>query len=172
MHFDMPMRETSQYTMPRTPMGNHLRKQRHRMWLRNPYCHWCGKLTRLLDVNGGPQPVDMATVDHLFSRFNKGRENYSLGIKCTSHAGNPMIIRRVLACFACNQRRGFLESKITYLNEQRKKTGTIPLHEQVYYKRHLYLIALKARADRDVFGLISVMGIPLKEMISDADDKT
>ena len=74
-----------------------LGKQRKRLWEKDPHCHWCGRLTRLLDLGcqGSHQPDDMATIDHLNSRFSKDR-----------HAPCNGEIRRVIACYRCNHDRG------------------------------------------------------------------
>ena len=65
---------------------------RLRLWQDGPHCHWCGRITRLVDVASGQQaPPDQATVDHIYVKHDPRRRSL----------GNP----RVLACNECNQRR-------------------------------------------------------------------
>lgn len=153
-------------------MGRNYKRQREQMWRRNPRCYWCGRHTRLLNINGGLQPPDMATIDHLFSRINEDRRNHSAGIWKVSHSGNPYVVRRVLACYACNSERGRRETKLTHLREQQSKSGTTSLYTQSYEVRHRRLAALKQRAERDVFGLIGVMGWPLRGGTAKNDEKS
>lgn len=66
--------------------------ERQSLWLKNPYCHWCGKRTRLVFLKRGQtMPDDGATVDHVFNRLDPTR----LSNQST-----------VLACHKCNQDRG------------------------------------------------------------------
>jgi hypothetical protein len=78
-------------------MSNRLFKKQ--LWNENPYCHWCGCLTQLTNCANGIIPNDAATLDHLISRFNPAR-----WIK-----RKPGERRKVLACYACNQRRSIEE---------------------------------------------------------------
>lgn len=119
----------------------------------------------------------MATIDHLYSRLDENRSNVNHGVIKKSHSGNTMIIRRVLACYACNQERGRLECKMTKLKEQREASlnGIIQkhkrsrqnepriLHECGYPERHRRLRILQQRVEKDIAGLIAVMGLPLKD---------
>ena len=114
----------------------------------------------------------MATIDHLFSRLDEKRKEVNFGILRKDYTGETMVMRRVLACYACNQERGRRECKLTKLREQRassiaggsntKRRDGRALYECSYPERSHRLKKLKQRAERDVFGLISVMGLPLK----------
>lgn len=91
-----------------------------------------------------------------------------------------MVVRRVLACYACNQERGRLECKHSKLKEQRealvqglvdkqvahnnpKRCTHTVLHECSYPERRRRLKALQERIDKGgLSGLISVMGLPLR----------
>jgi hypothetical protein len=74
-------------------------KKRAKLWNLNPHCHWCGRLTILTPPgwDGNKNPADhpdLATIDHLYSRFNLLR---------WKPTGND--IRQVLACNKCNNSR-------------------------------------------------------------------
>ena len=73
---------------------------------RNSKCHWCQEetiLTNISELKGTPHPK-MATIDHVVSRFNPER-----WVKRKEGE-----VRKVLACFECNNRRS--------TEEQSKKT--------------------------------------------------
>ena len=152
-------------------MSRSITNQRARLWHRDPRCYWCKRHTRLLIVDGAA-PDDMATIDHLFSRLDEKRKEVNFGILRKDYTGETMVMRRVLACYACNQERGRRECKLTKLREQRassiaggsntKRRDGRALYECSYPERSHRLKKLKQRAERDVFGLISVMGLPLK----------
>lgn len=72
--------------------------QRKKLFSLDPHCFWCGCLTTLDYSN--PQLTTLATVDHLYSRWHPARSR-------RKHT-------KVLACFACNQRRNNCECKGTY----------------------------------------------------------
>ena len=79
------------------------REKKLKLFERDPYCHWCGRLTILTNVKeikGPPNPL-MATVDHLISRYRPER-----WVKA-----QPGEVRQVLSCFECNGRRAAEEAK-------------------------------------------------------------
>jgi len=70
---------------------------------KNPYCYYCGVrmlLTNIKEFHGSPDPAT-CTVEHLISRFHPRR-----WVKA-----KPGEIRKVLACYGCNQRRAAEEAK-------------------------------------------------------------
>ena len=74
-----------------------------KLWQADPRCHWCKRITRLLNIPEiqGPAPPDLATIDHLRSR-------YSLERFVKPKIGEST---KVLACYECNARRGIEETK-------------------------------------------------------------
>lgn len=72
--------------------------QRMKLFNEDPHCFWCGCLTTFDFSN--PKLTTLATVDHLYSRQHPARSR-------RKHM-------KVLACFACNQRRNNCEHKRTY----------------------------------------------------------
>lgn len=72
--------------------------QRRKLFKEDPHCFWCGCLTTLDYSN--PRLTTLATVDHLYSRWHPARSR-------RKHV-------KVLACFACNQRRNNCECKGIY----------------------------------------------------------
>lgn len=75
------------------PTNVHLRWQRQKLHQYDPRCYYCGRVTRLLETNGGHIPDDAATIEHLDSRYSDERGK---------HSGE---YRRVLACRKCNNER-------------------------------------------------------------------
>lgn len=99
--------------------AKNIARRREILWHRDPRCHWCGCLTRLMPGDQhkrAGQPKDMATVDHLDSRLS--------GQKAQYHAGEE---RTVLACQECNTRRGREEEQRLGIEEQRRRSGRLPL---------------------------------------------
>jgi hypothetical protein len=161
---------------------SNIAEQRARMWHKDPHCYWCRKRTRLVNPENGVNPPDMATIDHLYSRLDENRQKANHGIIKRDYKGRQIIVRHVLACFTCNQERGRLECKLSKLNEQRaavlngmmKKHSDNPLlqqknqycgvvlHKCHYQERKRRLKILKERAEKDIDGLVKVMGKPLK----------
>lgn len=70
------------------------------LWKRNPHCHWCGCLTQLTNCPDGKIPADAATIDHLYSRLDLRRW-------LKRKRGE---VKKVLACYDCNQRRSIEET--------------------------------------------------------------
>ena len=94
-----------------------IRKTKLKLYKENPYCHWCGCLTTLTNIKhikGQPNPT-MATVDHVLSKFDVRR--------WVEH--KPGEIRKVLACFKCNNQRSADEQARLGKEERlfRSKTG-------------------------------------------------
>lgn len=73
------------------------------MWRRNPHCYYCGVKTILPLANGkSPRAPNEATIDHLRPRHHPGRlEPIQRGE-----------LRRVLACWECNNKRDQWESSL------------------------------------------------------------
>lgn len=87
---------------PTTIMANKFRLQREKMWRRNPHCHYCGVKTILPSADGkSPRVMNEATIDHLRPRHHPGRLE-----PCSGE------IRRVLACWECNNKRDQWESAL------------------------------------------------------------
>lgn len=70
------------------------------LWEKNPHCHWCGELTELTNCPNGQVPPNAATIDHLYSKLDLRR-----WVK-----RKPGEVKKVLACYACNQRRSIEET--------------------------------------------------------------
>ena len=96
-------------------------------------------------------PSDAATIDHLYSRLHPRRLTFS---------GEQ---RRVLACAKCNNDRSREETKIVYLKQQQKQSGSRPLESFGYLERKRRLEMLKTRVEHSLEGLVAVMGKPIKE---------
>lgn len=75
--------------------GKVYRAIRERLHARDPRCHWCRRLTRLVQQSGGTLPDDAATVDHFRARPDPLRQK--------PPKGEPT---HVLACASCNSKRG------------------------------------------------------------------
>lgn len=74
------------------------RQFKKKLWhANNGKCHWCGKLTQLLHLPEikGKAPHDLATVDHLRSRYFLDRFVKPKNGERT----------KVLACYKCNAKR-------------------------------------------------------------------
>lgn len=87
--------------------------QRARLWHKDPHCHWCKTLTVL--TTGKLQQANSATIDHLYSKLNPKRRT-----PCA-----PGEVRRVLACYTCNQRRS-IEECATLSFEERYRRSKMP----------------------------------------------
>lgn len=70
------------------------------MWENNPFCHWCGEPTELTNCPNGQIPNKAATIDHLYSKLDPRR-----WVK-----RKPGEVKKVLACYDCNQRRSIEET--------------------------------------------------------------
>ncbi len=68
------------------------RQQKEVLFAQNPFCHWCKRLTVIYGDNllYKPHPKDLATLDHLISRYHRKK-----GEK----------VGKVLACNECNNKR-------------------------------------------------------------------
>lgn len=86
-----------------------IKKKRNSLWQGDPHCRYCGVLTipveQLSLKPGDPCPMNMATLDHVFSINHpfRDREIY------------------VLACHECNSIKSLLESQDLTLLEQKEK---------------------------------------------------
>jgi hypothetical protein len=73
-----------------------------------------------------------------------------------------IVRRRVLACYECNHRRGVRDTLETYRDAHIERSGgRFPLHKKPSRERKACLKELRLRAEKDINGLVSVMGTPL-----------
>lgn len=95
-------------------MGKHSRRK-YQLWLRDPRCYWCGKVTVILDLAKIKKPpLNLATLDHLRSRLSNER-------------GSDYRVSTVLACLECNQNRAKVEEKQTLsIGQIRQRAGRWP----------------------------------------------
>lgn len=85
-------------------MPKKLRKRREALWIQfDKKCYWCGVETIFPESGNakGPQVGNMATVEHLRSKFT--RERYE-----PNHSNEQ---RLVLACLQCNGLRAKMEGR-------------------------------------------------------------
>ena len=128
--------------------------QRRRLWRRNHRCHWCNRVTHLVNT-GKPGQTDplFATIDHVRSRLDPRRSEPANGE-----------VRHVLACFECNQKRARFEMTEEYADEFRRRSNSdesllhLPYPER---SRRLKILA-KRIEDSGLSGLVSVMGVPAR----------
>lgn len=79
----------------------------------HPFCHWCGvKLIHPRDVTTKTHPDNMATLDHLRSKFDPKRPNRKPGEQ-----------RWFLSCKKCNMERGRADEKAQPIEELRRRAG-------------------------------------------------
>lgn len=90
-----------------------LPRMRIRLFRADPHCFWCGCAVELTAPHGTP---NLATVDHLYSRFHPERKAIH------NQRDRPL---HVLACHACNNERGVCE--------QRQKVFTPKLKERLSF---------------------------------------
>lgn len=80
----------------------------------NGLCHWCG--CELLLRKGGAKekqmPENLATLDHLDDRFSIDRGSHGYGT-----------LRKVLACWRCNNDRGRASQLSQPIEELRRRAG-------------------------------------------------
>lgn len=88
-----------------------LQKRRLALWIEDPRCHWCGQLTVLPtgEAKVAAPPENMATIDHLRSRFHHER-------------GRGTQPATVLACWRCNNDRCKAEQEQIALFERRRRS--------------------------------------------------
>jgi hypothetical protein len=73
------------------------RRRLKKLFAEDPRCHWCGQKTiwaESIRKASGRMPPNIATFEHLDSRFDPDRGTYE-GVE-----------RTVLACYKCNHDRG------------------------------------------------------------------
>ena len=103
-------------------MSKRVHFQRAYLWFRQRgLCHWCKKPTLLVAgmqetdyLKHRDAPKNLATIDHLDSRLNPER-----GKK----AGE---LRKVVACWQCNNDRGIKEEKALGIEEIRRRANGTP----------------------------------------------
>lgn len=80
-----------------------LRRERRRLWDINPHCHYCG-VTTVFPPSGkcwaANEPNNMATLDHLYSRWD---------IRRLFPASEKKV---VLSCLKCNRDKNFREMRM------------------------------------------------------------
>lgn len=84
-----------------------------RLWVRQQgKCYHCGALMVIRNLGPRPDyiPADLATIDHLDSRWNPERGKH------------PNKSRRVLACARCNWERGRAEERAQPIEELRRRS--------------------------------------------------
>lgn len=75
--------------------------KRVRMFARDPYCFWCGRVT-ILHTSEISDPR-LATIDHLYSRLNPKRHQ--------PRGNDRSELLHVLACRQCNHERSVAEQQ-------------------------------------------------------------
>lgn len=82
-------------------------KRIQRMHAKNPHCHFCSRMTRIIPrvPHGVAHPADMATVDHLVTRYDVGYGET-----------RPY----VLACRRCNNQRAIHDPTDPPLKERHR----------------------------------------------------
>lgn len=81
-------------------MGSSVRKKRDELFAQNPYCCWCGKLTRNdheAEMKPGRSYDDTATLEHLVSKLDGPERWFPI---------NKEKPRYAIACKRCNNERG------------------------------------------------------------------
>lgn len=107
---------------PKHRKGSSLKRRRTRLWKQDKRCYYCGIETVLpenfLSKSGRLKvtPKNLATIEHLRSRLNPHRTE--------KNKGNE--IRRVLACWQCNQERGAQEVNNIDITLRWKWSGRFP----------------------------------------------
>ena len=84
------------------PDNKRINRRRYSLYLHNPYCFWCDRLTLYLPAVSSFHLK--ATVDHIRDAYTK-----LLGIPETINL--PDNETTVLACYECNQQRGKLRQQ-------------------------------------------------------------
>lgn len=123
-------------------MSEHRKKyraQRKRLWQeQDRRCFWCGTLT-VLPPDGAPKRFipqdDTATTDHLDSRLSPERGKH------------PGELRRVMACYKCNQERCNAEVLASDLAERQRKSGRLPRAEPRSGPAHRLVYSTQNRHD-------------------------
>lgn len=87
-----------------------IKRKRNAMWIADPRCCYCGTITvRVEDLNlkpGDSSPLNMATLDHVYSINHPFRDREEF----------------VLACHECNAIKSLIESKDSSLLIQKEKS--------------------------------------------------
>ena len=95
-------------------MGNEWKKRRrHALFVaQDGKCHWCGRACIEAVVSPKKRPPNLATLDHLNDRFHPHRRVPANGEQ-----------RLVMACHACNNRRGRESCAAQPLAELRRRSA-------------------------------------------------
>lgn len=120
--------------------SKNLAKQRYRLWLNNPRCHYCGKVTvykpahHKMEISRDERPR-LATIDHIRPRHHPDRQK----------PPEPGELLHVLACNQCNNERDKRE-----LAEKPKE----------WFEENGGQPPLDKRSDEDVEAILSRLGVP------------
>lgn len=133
------------------------------LWLEDKHCRCCGKPTRLIKIDGGKQPPDMATIEHKYPKGHSLRD-IKHPLYDTSH------LVRTLYCWKCNQEGGiyfqrtgelysylktpeyaYLEHRI---RERRRKKRTTKYQDYILIPKHKSLIPY-GRYEMDIHAIDS-----------------
>jgi hypothetical protein len=98
-----------------------IRVWKERRWRKDPRCAYCGVVTILRwtppprrEGGGNPRPpLNLATVDHLRDRYDPTRQD-------PPRHGE---VRRVLACWRCNNALGAIRTALQPLEELRRRSS-------------------------------------------------
>lgn len=92
--------------------SQYIRNLRFKMWVKDPFCKYCGVETIQYDSDlikkGEPVPPHVATIDHKYSRYNPERDRADQ--------------EYILCCNLCNNYRAQLEEMKIPLEELRKRS--------------------------------------------------
>ena len=107
-----------------------LKKIRTKLWDENPRCYYCNRITTLpTDIpnlefmqNNGETPDYMATVEHLYTRYDAERFEDGGEDKC------------VLACYKCNHEEEIKRTKLVPKEELHQRSKRYPLSKFVNEK--------------------------------------
>lgn len=97
------------------------KKRKLKLFKKSPYCYYCGRLTRIIEIPQGKLvPKDLATIDHLRSKLNSER----------LEKGDGRTERTVLACWECNHTSGAEEVSNLLIDEQWERSGRRPQNQK------------------------------------------
>lgn len=95
------------------------RRRRERLMAEDPHCHWCGSEVVYYELAAHESmPGNFATIDHLHDRYSYTRRDAS---------GEQRI---VLACRACNHRRGEERTLAVPIETRRRWSRRYPLQRR------------------------------------------
>lgn len=107
---------------------------RQQLLAKDPHCHWCGIQVRELNLGnlkkGQFAPDDMATIEHLYDRFEP-EKRYQVYSNYED---------KVLACFKCNTERSTNKHKSMTLKEkvERNRLGVLRKQQKSKLSRPIF----------------------------------